>query len=239
MRVCFILSTPKTPENIGAAARALKTMGFGELRLVIPCDYLSPPARWLAHGSEDVLEAAQVFDSLGAATEDIDFLIGTSSKKRPSKNENLPAGRLAELLKEKGATIQTVGVLFGNEDRGLNNDQLAICDLLSHVPMQQAQPSLNLAQAVMIYAYELSPLNRHPSRYSSPLPTNAAFQKLKQNVATVLDQIGMTDRLPIHRRIIERLSLLSEKDTHLIQSILSHLKRSLHIEKGAADACVK
>lgn len=227
MKVCFILSAPKTPANIGAAARALKTMGFSDLRLINPCDHLSSPARWLAHGSEEILETACIFDSLAAATADVDFLIGTSSKNRPSKNENLPAGRLAELLKEKGTTIQTVGVLFGTEDRGLNNDQLAICDLLSHIPMQQAQPSLNLAQAVMIYAYELSPLNRHPSRLPPPPPTDAAFQKLKQNVAAVLNQIGMTDRLPIHKRIIERLALLSEKDTHLLQSVLRYVKQSL------------
>ncbi len=83
MKICIILNHPTTPENIGAAARALKTMGFSDLRLVDPCDHLSDRAHWLAHGSEDILESAQVFNSITAAISDIDFLIGTSAKKRP------------------------------------------------------------------------------------------------------------------------------------------------------------
>jgi tRNA/rRNA methyltransferase len=224
MRISFILTCPKIPENIGAAARALKTMGFTDLRLVNPGDHRSNPARWLAHGAEDILESAQVFDSIATATTNIDFLIGTSSKKRPSKNENISARKLAQLLKSKGKTIRSVGILFGTEDRGLSNAQLADCDILSHIPMKQAQPSLNLAQAVMIYAYELTVLNRRKFQYSAPPPTDAAYRKLKQNVAAVLDQLGMADRLPIRNRIIERLAILNEKDTHLILSISKYLR---------------
>lgn len=225
MKICIILNHPTTPENIGAAARALKTMGFSDLRLVDPCDHLSDRAHWLAHGSEDILESAQVFNSITAAISDIDFLIGTSAKKRPSKNENIPARKLTQLLQNKGTTIQSVGILFGTEDRGLSNEQLAVCDILSHIPIKQAQPSLNLAQAVMIYAYELSPILQNKSRQTAPKPTEQAYRKLKQNVIDVLVELGLDNRMPIHNRIIERLALLGEKDTHLIQSILTTLAK--------------
>jgi len=225
MHISFILQTPSTPENIGAAARAMKTMGFYDLRLVNPCDHLCDRARWLAHNSEDILESATIFDSVGAAVKDIDFLVGTSAKKRPSKNENIPVRRLAELIKDKGKTIRSVGILFGTEDRGLSNEQLTICDILSHIPMKQTQPSLNLAQAVMIYTYELTQLSRTESRQSAKQPTEATYLKLKQNVGEILDKLGLENCLPIRNRIIERLSVLSEKDTHLIQSILTALKK--------------
>ena len=67
--ISFILVEPKVPENIGAAARAIKTMGFGKLCLVNPCEYKTGKARWLAHGSNDILDDAQVFTSLEAAVE--------------------------------------------------------------------------------------------------------------------------------------------------------------------------
>jgi len=227
MTIIFILVNPKTPENIGAAARAIKTMGFSDLRLVKPCDHLSDPARWLAHNAEETLESAKVYDTISAAVEDIDFIIGTSAKKRPSRNENIPARNLAQLLQNKGNTIRSAGILFGTEDRGLSNEQLTVCDILSHIPMKQAQPSLNLAQSVMIYAYELSRLSGRMSKQASPEPSPAAYLKLKQNVTDMLDRIGMDKRIPIRNRIIERLSLVNDKDTHLIQSIIKALKKYL------------
>jgi len=225
MHISFILHTPGTPENIGAAARAMKTMGFSDLRLIEPCDYLCERARWLAHNAEEILESASVFSDLKSATMDIDFLIGTSSKKRPSKNENISSRKLADLLGNKGKTVQSVGILFGTEDRGLNNAHLADCDILSHVPMKQAQPSLNLAQSVMVYAYELAQLSRAESRQPTRQPTETAYLKLKQNVGEILDEMGMENRRPIRNRIIERLALLSEKDAHLIQSIVTSFQK--------------
>ena len=227
MKISYILNHPTTPENIGAAARAIKTMGFSDLRLVKPCDHLSDPARWLAHNAEEILESAKVYDTISAAVENIDFIIGTSAKKRPSRNENIPARNLAQLLQNKGNTIRSAGILFGTEDRGLSNEQLSVCDILSHIPMKQAQPSLNLAQAIMIYAYELSLLSRHKAKQSSSEPSPAAYLKLKQNVADMLDRIGTDKRMPIRNRIIERLSLVNDKDTHLIQSIIKALKKYL------------
>jgi tRNA/rRNA methyltransferase len=81
MQIFFILVEPAVQENVGAAARAIKTMGFSRLILVNPCDYLSGPARWLAHGSGEILDNAQVFPSLKEAIVNFDFVVGTSAKK--------------------------------------------------------------------------------------------------------------------------------------------------------------
>jgi len=81
----FILVEPSLPENICASARALKTMGFFRLRLVKPVDYLCDRAKWVAHGSVDILETAKVFPSLKQAVQEIDFVVGTTVRKRTFK----------------------------------------------------------------------------------------------------------------------------------------------------------
>jgi len=225
MNISFILVNPSTSENIGATARALKTMGFADLRLINPCDHLGERARWLAHASEDILENAAVYSDFESAVRDIDFLIGTSSKKRAVKQDNYPLRRLPQFLKDKGSSLQSVGILFGTEDRGLSNDHIARCDILSHVPMKQAQPSLNLAQSVMVYAYELSVLYQKASRQRPRAAAEADYLYLKKNVSDLLERLDLQSRRPLKNRIMERLAALSEKDIHLLQSVLAALNR--------------
>ena len=82
MNISFILVEPAVPENIGAAARAIKTMGFNDLRLVNPCDHLDMRAKMLAHASHEILENAKIFTNLSDAIADLDFTIATSAKQR-------------------------------------------------------------------------------------------------------------------------------------------------------------
>ena len=90
MEVSFILVEPAGPENVGAAARAIKTMGFDDLRLVNPCDHLDMKARMLAHASNDILENAKVYQSFEEAIKDIDFVFATSAKQRWVKLDIIP-----------------------------------------------------------------------------------------------------------------------------------------------------
>ena len=218
MNMVFILVEPSTPENVGAAARAMKTMGFGEMRLVNPCDYLSEPARWLAHASNDILEQAQVFASFESAISDLDFVIGTTAKQRLVKEDYFSTRDLPGLLLGKGQSIQKAAIVFGREDSGLRNDELKQCDLVSTVPLQTSYPSLNLAQAVMLYAYELSSLNAGTATETKPVNENG-FRSLKEKTAAILLDLKFREDSAIYPRILERLNLLSENDIHLIHSI--------------------
>lgn len=218
MNLVFILVEPATPENVGAAARALKTMGFPQLRLVNPCNYLSNPARWLAHASNDILEAARVYSSLKEAVADCNFCIGTTAKQRSVKEDYLNVCELPALLQKKETSIHQAGVIFGREDSGLRNQELKRCDVVSTVPLQTSYPSLNLAQAVMLYAYELSVLHtQEPSMKKDITPES--FQALKQKTATVLTHLKFTPNSAIYPRIIERLNQLSHGDIQLLHSI--------------------
>ena len=89
MEYYFILVEPSVPGNIGAAARAIKIMGFRHLWLVKPCNHLDREAIKMAHGSGDILKNARIFDSLQQALKDIDFVAGTSAKKRTAHEEYL------------------------------------------------------------------------------------------------------------------------------------------------------
>jgi tRNA/rRNA methyltransferase len=217
MQIAFILVEPATPENIGSAARAIKTMGFPRLILVRPCNHLSNPARWLAHASNDILESAQVFDSFKTAITGFDFIIGTTAKKRSVKNDYFQLEGLPQLLKEKGHTVTKVAVVFGREESGLTNEELKQCHLVTTVPLKTTYPSLNLAQAVMLYAYELAKINYSEIPATPEINTNS-FAALHQKVSSILLDAGFKENTNIFPRFLERLNFLSEDDIHLLHS---------------------
>lgn len=222
MQISFIIVEPAVPENVGAAARALKTMGFSRLILVNPCDYLSGPARWLAHGSGEILEQAQVFSSLEDATESFDFVIGTSAKKRSVKYDYYPLPKLPGLLSAKGNAVKNAAVVFGREESGLRNNELKLCDLVTTIPMKTTFPSLNLAQAIMLYAWELSKIQNSRAE-AGENKNEESLRSLLQKTHTILTEAGFKENSAIFPRFLERISFLEEGDIHLLHSFCNKL----------------
>lgn len=221
MHIAFILVEPAVPGNIGAAARAIKTMGFSDLRLVNACDHLSHEARMLAHGSNEILEGAVVFSSLPQALENLDIAVATTAKKRSVRVEYLPVQELAGFLDGKGNSVQSAGIVFGREESGLTNDEIRLCDMVSSVPLAQSYPSLNLSQAVMLFAYSLfgytlsdSPAVKHGCK------DGQGFRIMMDRAGQVLDRMGLADNPALYNRLLERLARLGEDDVHLVLSLL-------------------
>jgi tRNA/rRNA methyltransferase len=222
MQISFILVEPAVPENVGAAARAIKTMGFSQLVLVNPCDYLSGPARWLAHGSVEILGQAQVFPVLKEAIAKFDFVIGTSAKKRSVKYDYYPLPELPKLISSKGNSVKNAAIVFGREESGLRNDELKMCDLVTTIPMKTTFPSLNLAQAVMLYAWELSKMQ--VSEISKEkFRNNESLRSLLEKIQTILLNTGFKEESAIFPRFLERTSFLEEGDIHLLHSFCNKL----------------
>ncbi|RKD88380.1 tRNA/rRNA methyltransferase [Mangrovibacterium diazotrophicum] len=219
MKVSFILVEPAVPENVGAAARAMKTMGFADMRLVNPCDHLSEPARWLAHASNDILENALVFPDFEEAVKDLDFIIGTSAKQRGVKEDYYSTRDLVKIIQTKGKSVKHLGIVFGREDSGLRNEELRRCDMVSTVPLQTTYPSLNLAQAIMLYAYELSQIHQSAEIEEKPEVNENGFRALKDKSSKLLLELDFKEESAIYPRILERLNLLGESDIHLLHSI--------------------
>jgi tRNA/rRNA methyltransferase len=154
-RIAVVLSRPSHPGNIGAAARALKTMGFADLRLVGPKRFPDPEATALASGAVDVLERARVHERLEEAIGDAVLAVGFSSRPRDLSH---PPRALREAAPEivAAAAMGRVALVFGNETFGLTNEELARCQMHVMIPANPAYASLNLAAAVQIACYEIA-----------------------------------------------------------------------------------
>jgi TrmH family RNA methyltransferase len=150
----IVLVETSHPGNIGAAARAMKTMGLGQLALVSPGDYPCAEATARASGADDVLARAEVYDSLEEAIADCRLVLGTSARLRSLKWPQLnPRETADQVLKEAGEG--RVALVFGRERVGLTNEELALCHYLVNIPSNPEYSSLNLAAAVQIICYEL------------------------------------------------------------------------------------
>ena len=149
----IVLVESKVPGNMGAAARAIKNMGLSKLVAVNPWFRNHPHTRYMAHGSEDILENVEVFATLEEAVASSVLVVGTTQRQRHGVPVMMPEAAALEIL--ESSRSGPVSVLFGREDRGLLNEELACCQIVVNIPSSSAQPSLNLSQAVMVMAYEL------------------------------------------------------------------------------------
>ena len=155
-QVSFVLVRPHYPENVGACARAMKTMGFSELTLVKPSRLAVPEhemAFKMAVRSWDVLYAARRTETVEEAVAGYDLVMATSSHRGISGV--LTARQAALEVNTRAASGARTAILFGNEKTGLTNEELAHATSCLRIPMADDQPSINLAQAVQIVAYEL------------------------------------------------------------------------------------
>lgn len=150
----FVLVRPLQAGNVGASARALKNMGLGDLRLVAPAAESGRAAATMAVHGRDVLHAAQRYDSLAAASTDCTLVVGTTCRPGPYRAGALAVREAAAQLSAESANNR-IAIVFGPEDTGLVNRELELCQRLMTIPTAPDYPSLNLAQAVMVVAYEL------------------------------------------------------------------------------------
>lgn len=150
-----ILVRPQLAENIGTVARAMANGGLFHLRLVAPRDGWPQERAWrAASGADRILDAAPVYPDIAAATADLQRVFATCPRPRHVIKPLLTARGAAGELHEIGARGLRAGILFGPERAGLENDDLARADTLVRYPLNPAFLSLNLAQAVMVLAYE-------------------------------------------------------------------------------------
>ncbi|MEZ5072929.1 MAG: TrmH family RNA methyltransferase [Bacteroidales bacterium] len=219
----FILYKPGVPGNVGAAARAMKTMGFRRLDLIDPCPHLGPEARMLAHGSGDILEQARVFQDFGDMAAEFDLVLATTAKSRTAKHEYHSSREVLDLLKAKASSLNRVGVLFGTEESGLPNELILRSDAAVSIPMATDYPSLNLAQAVMVMAYELAPLNALSLPGEEKEKSGEGYGHLKSLTSGLLSDVGIPEGSPLHHRILERLATVGNNDIPLLLSIAGRI----------------
>lgn len=150
----MVLVAPRHPGNIGAAARAMLTMGLTRLSLVQPRRFPSAEAFERASGASAMLERAQIVDSLEEAIAGCAWVVGSSARQRHLGDEPMRPSEAAHRLIES-ARVADVALVFGSERTGLTNEELDLCHARTLIPANPEYSSLNLAAAVQIYAYEL------------------------------------------------------------------------------------
>jgi len=150
-----ILVEPQLGENIGAAARAMANFGLSRLRLVKPRQgWPNDKARMMATGAGRILDGAALYDTLEAAIADCGFVLATTARAHDQAKPVIGPAEAAAQMAPRIAAGETVAVLFGRERNGLENDEVALADRIVTLPVNPAFASLNLAQAVVIVAYE-------------------------------------------------------------------------------------
>jgi TrmH family RNA methyltransferase len=150
----IVLINTTHPGNIGAAARAMKVMGIGNLHLVTPKVFPHADATARASSAEDLLRDAVVHDSLESALDGCSLVLGTSARLRSLPMPQMDARKAAETALRE-ARGKAVAILFGRERHGLTNDEMQRCHHLVHIDTDPAFGSLNIAQAVQVVTYEL------------------------------------------------------------------------------------
>ena len=177
----FVLCETAHPGNIGAAARAMKTMGLAQLVLVAPAaQFPHPQADWLAVGAADVLRSARVCASLDEALAGSAFTVACTARPRevavPMVTAREAAARIVEV-----ARAQPVALVFGNEKYGLTAADVNKCQLLATIPADPKYSSLNVAAAVQVLAYELRLAAVGPTarKYSGKPPEQATHEKIE------------------------------------------------------------
>ena len=198
-RVAIILVEPEGGANIGSSARALKTMGLSRLRLVRPQeDPLAPAALKMAVHAEDVLRSASRHQSLEEAIAGDHWVIGATARPRDNPQRKLPLDPAAFSLRLRALSAGVrVALVFGPERCGLTNDQLGLCQDLLTWPTAPAYPVLNLAQAVLLAAWEVrrvALIETRPGGAPEASPTAGAtageIQGLIDHLAGTLARIG-------------------------------------------------
>ncbi|MFQ1785081.1 tRNA/rRNA methyltransferase [Aeromonas veronii] len=231
MKLYFVLVAPARPANVGAAARAMKTMGFDAMRLVASRVHEEEEASWVAHGAQEILAQAEAFETLPEALADMDLVIATTARERGRYQHYLTPGEIREQIRSK-PSLNKVAIVFGCEESGLSNEQLAEVDLISYLPLKVSYPSLNLGQAIMLYAYEMSQLmdelNTDGAAAVAENFDNAGqVRVLKSKTAELLGELGVLQDEKLHQWVMDRVPMLPQRDLNMLHLLCKDLARKL------------
>jgi tRNA/rRNA methyltransferase len=232
-RIRVVLSHTSHPGNIGAAARAMKTMGLSRLVLVAPDSFPDPIADARASGALDVLQAATVVPTLADALEGTLMAAALTARRRDlSVPPSLPRDAAPELIRH--ARAGDVALVFGTEASGLSNEEVALCSLPVTIPANPAYSSLNLAAAVQLLCYELRLAALQPTLPEPPADA-ASFEDIERFHAyleELMRESGFYDPntsrrlLPRLRRLFGRVRL-ERDEINILRGLLAALRSKL------------
>lgn len=247
-QVRLVMVNTTLPANIGSALRAMKTMGLQRLVLVAPKHFPHPDIDALAAGAQDLIAQIEVVDTLEQAIADCHVVMGTSARSRTIPWPLLDVRPAAETAVQSIQQQQHIAIMFGREDRGLTNEELALANFHVTIPVNPAYGVLNVAQAIQIICYELrmaaaaavsAPAHRDAAAqmpvvatrmdWDEPLVTQQQMQAFYPHLEQMLHEIEFLDPnnprlLPLRlRRLFGRIQL-DRMEYHLLRGIFSRVQ---------------
>ena len=231
--VRVVLCRPSHPGNIGAAARAMKTMGLADLRLIAPARFPAPEAEWMAANAGDVLGAARMHAALGDALADCVAAFALSARPREWSPQVLAPRAAAAAALERAAN-GPVAFVFGSESAGLTNEELFGCQYLVHIPANPGYRSLNLAQAVQVICYELfvAAGSATPGMRAEKLATVEDLEGLYAHLEEAATASGFLvpgsgSRLRERwRRLFSRVPELEREEVNILRGLLKSVQKA-------------
>ena len=228
-QVRIVLCRPSHPGNIGAAARAMKTMGLADLRLVAPEKFPAPEAQWMATHAQDVLQRSRIHASLTDALADCVAAFALSARSREWSTRVLDVRAAAA----QAAQLEgPVAFVFGSEEAGLTNEEMLACQYLVHIPAHPESSSLNLAQAVQVVCYEwfLTAPRKNPELRLEKPATVADLEGLYRHLEQAAIESDFYkpasgSKLPTRlRRLFSRVPDLEREEVNILRGLLNALQ---------------
>jgi tRNA/rRNA methyltransferase len=232
-RIVVVLSHPSHPGNVGAAARAMKTMGLTELRLVAAPE-ISLEAEALAAGGITVLENARRYKTLEKAIADCALAVAFTARPRGLSRDAAPIRSLAPFIAES-AKAAPVALVFGNETSGLSNEEVGHCQRIATIPANEAYSSLNLAAAVQVACYEVAvvagsnaPAKREPFEAATGEDLEALFAHFERSMVAsgYLDPKKPGRLMERLRRLFAR-TRLERSEVRVLRGMLEAFERKM------------
>jgi tRNA/rRNA methyltransferase len=239
----IILVRPQLGENIGMAARAMLNCGLSTLRLVKPRDgWPNPKALRAASGADVVLEKAKVFDSVAAAVGDLEHVVATSARNRELSQRIVTARRAAAEMRALIGRGEKIGILFGPERTGLVNEDMVHADTVLSIPLNPQFSSLNVAQAVLLVAYEWAAAGEataaeRMSDHSTRPATKDELVNLFSHLERALDESGFLRNKAMRPAMVNNLrallqrSAMTEQEVRSFHGVIKYLAKHKHSEE--------
>jgi tRNA/rRNA methyltransferase len=228
-RVRIVLVEPREAGNVGAAARAMKNFGFGDLWIVGEHPPLHPLAGWWASGADDVVERAHFTPTLAEALADAHVTVATTSTRGRTTPVDFTPRTLGAYAKTLGAD-QTLALVFGREDSGLTREELMACQRTASIPTNGSFPTMNLAQSVSLFCYELSSIE--PASTPRELAPAGLVARMHERAEQLLLDVGFLhtnnpDRIYDDLRAIAGRADLDAREVTILLGILRQIEWKL------------
>lgn len=240
-RIRIVLVEPREAGNVGAVARAMKNFGLADLWIVGEHPQLLPVSGWWASGADDLLAAAHFAPSLADALADAHLTVATTSMR----GRTSPVTFTARTLAERAAALdvdRVVALVFGREDRGLTTEELVLCQFTAAIPTNDAFPTMNLAQSLCVFAYELSgTAAKSEAPDGRELPDAGTVERIHERAKELLLRVGFLhennpDRIYADLRAIVARASLDVREAAIALGIIRQIEWKLNQPRDGSDS---